>query len=86
MNEVLDQLSEINPDAIVWNGLDDAIIGIANSFGKEPVLAYSHKKIIDILMKRDNATYEEAEEFYEFNIIGMYAGKHNPIIIEELCE
>lgn len=67
--------------AIILSGLDDAIIGIVEEFGNGPRILYSKSKIIDILCKRDLMTYSEAEEFYDYNIIGMYAGEQNPVFL-----
>ena len=32
-------------------------------------------------MKRDGMTRSEAEEFYDYNILGLYAGEQNPIFL-----
>jgi hypothetical protein len=32
-------------------------------------------------MKRDLMTYSDAEEFYDYNILGLYAGEQNPIFL-----
>ena len=46
-----------------------------------PVVAYSVSKILDIMIERDGMTYEEALEFYEFNISGAWMGDYTPIYI-----
>ena len=69
--------------AIVSDGLEEAIIGQTTRNG-ENVLAYSADKIIDILVKRDEMEYQEALEFYEFNIGCLYAGERTPVLIWDL--
>lgn len=65
------------------DGLEEAFIGLANQFTKPMGLAYSKQKILDILMKRDDMTYEEAYEYFEFNIEGSWVGEGTPIIIDD---
>ena len=48
-----------------------------------PIVAYSVKKIIDILMKRDEMSYEEAYEFYAYNIVGSWMGEMTPVFIQK---
>jgi hypothetical protein len=56
-------------------------VGITEEFGTGRRILYSKDKILDILMKRDLMTYSEAEEFYDYNILGLYAGEQNPIFL-----
>lgn len=65
--------------AIMLDGLDEAIIGIVEEFGNFPRILYSRSKILEILQKRDLMTEQEAEEFYDYNILGLYAGEQNPV-------
>jgi hypothetical protein len=67
--------------AIILDGLDEAIIGIVEEFGNGPRILYSKEKIIDILVERDGMTSEEAIEYYDFNILGLYAGEQNPVFL-----
>jgi hypothetical protein len=67
------------PDgAILLTGLGEAIIGQTSDR-----LVYSANKILDILVQRDQMTYDEAMEFYSFNIEGLYAGATTPILMWE---
>lgn len=67
--------------AIILDGLDDAIVGIVEDFGNSPRILYSKDKILQILQDRDGMTYEESEEFYGYNILGLYAGEQNPVFL-----
>ena len=44
-------------------------------------VVYSANKIIEILS--EEMTHEEAEEFYEYNILGAYMGDMTPIYVNE---
>lgn len=67
--------------AVMLDGLESAIIGIVEEFGNGPRILYSKSKIIEILMERDEMDEIEAIEFYEFNILGLYAGEQNPVFL-----
>ena len=72
-------INEYCEGAIILDGLDEAIIGIVEEFGNSPRILYSKDKILQILQERDSMTYEESEEYYDFNILGLYAGEQNPV-------
>jgi len=68
------------------DGLDAALIGLGGQFhasGRQSMLVYSVNKILEILVDRDGMTYEEAWEFFEFNIAGSYNGPGMPVFMEE---
>ena len=66
------------------DGHDNAFIGFMWRFGQnEPITAYSQKKIIDNLMA-DGMTFDEAQEYFEFNIIGAWVGSGTPCFIEDI--
>tara|TARA_B100000131_G_scaffold317362_1_gene359229 strand:+ start:1724 stop:1960 length:237 start_codon:yes stop_codon:yes gene_type:complete len=54
-------------DALVLEGLDDAIAGVSDC-GR---LIYSYEKVIKIFMDRDNMSYDEAEEWVGYNVMGV---------------
>ena len=80
----LPEWSFMKYDAIQFDGLEKAVIGVGNQYTKAPLLIYSASRIIDILMERDGMDYEEAVEFFEFNIAGLWAGVGTPIILTDL--
>jgi hypothetical protein len=73
-----DYLSEYNENMIFADGFDNAIIGYVERFGTEIIALYSRPACIDILVERDGMTHEEAEEFFEFNVIGAWVGDCTP--------
>jgi len=77
----VEEIAEINPSALLCDGFDEAIIGIAERIGLGPVVAYNVEKMLDIMIERDGMTYEEAREYFNFNIIGAWMGEFTPIFI-----
>jgi hypothetical protein len=76
-----EEIAEVNPDALLCDGFDDAIIGMAERINLGPVVAYSVSKIIDIMVERDGMSYEEAIDFYDYNILGSWMGENTPVFI-----
>lgn len=76
---VEEALSEWNPDALFFDGFDDAIVGWATQFTKDPVVAYSYGKIIAILS--EDMSPQEAREYFDFNIGGSWVGENTPLIL-----
>jgi hypothetical protein len=74
-------INDIAEGAVLLDGLDDAIIGVVEEFGNGPRVLYSKQKILTILCERDEMTIDEAAEFYDYNILGLYAGEQNPIFL-----
>ena len=59
-----ERLETINPDATIADGFDEALIGIDSL----DCAVYSLPKLLGILMTRDNMAYDEALEFFYYNI------------------
>lgn len=63
------------------DGYDDCIAGMLEKFGTDPIVIYDKKKVLNKMMM-DGMTREEAEEFYEYNMIGAYVGELTPVFLE----
>ena len=79
MNIDIDEYAE---GAILLDGLEGAIIGIVEEFGNGERILYSKRIILSLLQIRDGMTEQEAEEFYDFNILGLYAGEQNAVFLD----
>jgi len=75
-------IHEYAEGAILLDGLESAIVGITDEFGVGRRILYSKDKIIQILQERDGMTWDEAEEFFDYNIIGGYFGEQNPVFLD----
>ena len=76
-----EEVAEYNEEALICDGFDEAIIGVAERINLGPVAAYSVEKILEILVERDDMTYEEAIEYFQYNIIGSWMGEYTPVFI-----
>jgi hypothetical protein len=84
---IIEILTDENPDAIIYDGMDDALIGIyrgdlARTNGAS-IAVYSYVKFIQIYIERDGMSEEEAIEFFDYNVAGGYIGKYQPYIIDD---
>ena len=60
---------------LLLTGHEDAFIGLVRQFNREFAL-YDYEKVIANLMH--DMSREDAEEFFEFNIVGGYHGDDTP--------
>lgn len=78
IDEALEYLGEIESEALYPTDLKEAIIGVVERFGVQPLVLLDREKCIEIFMKRDGMTDEEAEEHFEYNTIGSWMGTGTP--------
>ena len=79
IEELKENIEETNPNAMLADGLDDALAGY-DSRGRA---VYHIEEILGILMVRDGMTEEEATEFFYFNIECAHVGQFTPIYMYE---
>ena len=71
----------VEDDKILFlDGYDDCFAGICLRFGQQPIAIYDYQKIIDKLME-DGLDDIDAEEWFNYNIIGAYVGEYTPAFI-----
>lgn len=68
---------------LLADGYEDAVIGIGRQFSKELVV-YDEAKCLEILVKRDGMSPEEAREYFEYNTAGSWVGDETPIFLERM--
>ena len=78
--------AEMMDESLLVLGSDEERMDYAEAFlgvtdDDPPRAVYSEEKILDVLVKRDKMTYEDALDFFEFNIRGAYMGEQTPIYI-----
>lgn len=74
-------ISQHNPEALLADGFEDALIGVGQQFNKA-LAVYDRQKCIEILMERDGMSDEEAVEYFEYNVTGAWVGEYTPIFLE----
>ena len=85
-DKTVQALKESNPNALLADGLEDALLGVVTvPIGKEvtQLAAYSMQKVIEVIMRRDDMQYAEAEEYASSNIFNAH-GENMPVYIDEL--
>ena len=67
-------------DLLFMDGYDDCILGVAERFGMETVVAYDKNKIVEKMMN-DGMDWREAGEFISYNQLGAWAGEKTPVFV-----
>lgn len=81
MHWVRAALEEENPEAIFFDGLDGALVGIARQQYQPGHPVYLRSRIICELRKQ-GMSEEDADEWYSFNIEAAWVGPNTPLILE----
>ena len=77
--QLLETISEFNPEAKLADGFEDSILG----YDTKGRVIYSVNSILDTLVNRDGMDYDEAQEYFGFNIECAYVGEYTPIYMYE---
>jgi len=77
--EIISVLEDLNPEAIMYDGFDEALVGMIARCGTEPIALYDREKCLKLLVDK-GSTYEEALDYFCYNIEGCWAGPHTPFI------
>ena len=81
IEEKKDYIAQYNPEALLADGFEDALIGVGQQFNKT-LAVYDRQRCIEILMERDGMSDEEAVEYFEYNVTGAWVGEYTPIFLE----
>ena len=79
--DIIDLYSDDEPDILFADGYDGAIEGVVWD-GERTRVVYRTESILKILMDRDKMTYDEASEFFDFNVAGSHMGVYTPLYLE----
>ena len=66
-----------------WDGFDNAIVGVGERNNTDSMIVYDYDKMVKVLVTRDDMSYEEAEEYIDYNIVGAWIGDTTPIIVNK---
>lgn len=77
--QICEWLENTYPDEefLLADGLETAFVGVDDKTKKT---VYDAQICLDIYMN-DGMSYEEAVEYFEFNVIGAYVGEKTPIYL-----
>lgn len=79
-------IAQFNPDAIMWDDLDDAIVGLTTN----GVVVYDVNRIQEVLYAgwkkdpTDDVTMDDVIDYVEYNILSAYVGEFTPIHITSI--
>jgi hypothetical protein len=73
-------IADCNEDALMADGFEAAILGIAERCSQPALVVYDAQKCIEILME-GGMSEEDAEEFFSFNTLGAWCGEHTPLFL-----
>ena len=83
--QIKEALAELDPEALLAAGFDEALIGIVRQFSRYLAL-YDTDKVLAILASRMELSDDEerlpleiAEEYFEYNVVGAWVGEHTPV-------
>ena len=75
-------LGDLNPDAVLFENMDEALIGLGYIGHQEPVAVYSKAKIYEKLLA-DGFSQEDADEYFSGKFTNTWAGEHTPVIFDD---
>lgn len=75
------KISEEYPELLTADGFDKAIVGVVHRMNTMAV-CYDKNKVIEILM--EDMSYEDAIEYFEYNIAGAWVGESTPFFLETM--
>ena len=80
-DEIVEQFGDEDLLFLEPPSFDSAIVGVsAQAPSRVSVVVYDREEVIDILMDEEMSR-EEAEEYFEFNISGVWMGDRTPIFL-----
>ena len=82
IEELLENCLHDDENVLLADGFEDALLGIGRKLVGKPIAVYDRTKCIEILVERDGMSFEEAEEYFSFNVEGAYVGDQTPMFVE----
>ena len=78
--DIKDLYADDEPDILFADGFDGAIEGVVWD-GERTRVVYRMESILEILMDR-GMSYDEASEYFDFNVARTYVGVYTPLYLE----
>ncbi len=69
-------------EILIADGLESALIGVAQQYNKY-FAVYDRELAIKIFMDKDDMTWDDAEEWFEFNVVGAWVGENTPAFVTQ---
>ena len=78
-------LTYFDESVILADGFELAFLGCGYSYSGSYAI-YNLGTCIEILMQRDDMSFDDAEEFIEYNVIGAFVGDRMPVFLVPMKE
>jgi len=78
-------LNFFDDSIITADGFELAFLGCGYTFGGAHAI-YNYITCLEILMQRDEMTYDDAEEYFEYNVTGAFVGDRMPVFLLSMKE
>lgn len=75
-----DWITNFNEEALLADGFEDAILGVAERCSQAPVVVYDASRCIEILIER-GMNHEEALDYFHHNTLGAWVGPNTPMFL-----
>ena len=76
----------INEGVLFCDGFEEALIGIAEQYHRPAIAIYDRGKVIEILVQTKDMSYEDAEEYFNYNIFHAWVGEQTPMFVSPMEE
>ena len=83
--EFWEQLADIHPQAVRFDNLDQALVGMITIYPNAPIAVYDRDRCIATLI-RDGMSPDDANEFFSYNTEMGYFGPGTPAILDNKIE
>jgi len=79
----IDLIAELYPELIVFDQIDDAIVGVG-TINQVMCVIYDEASVINILTAEFDDDREAAVEWFEYNISQAYVGEGTPVFMTSI--
>tara|TARA_Y100001938_G_C7893862_1_gene331121 strand:- start:131 stop:415 length:285 start_codon:yes stop_codon:yes gene_type:complete len=76
--EVYRSLEEINKDAVVAEGFEEAYLGYVRRSNKPTIAVYDYETCVEILMEQESWDRRKAVNFMETGVVATWLGNSTP--------
>ena len=88
--DIISFCDDYDSEILLADGFEEAFLGVGSTFNDEPIAIYDKHKCLDLLIKdfkrenqgSDTDYYEQALEYFYYDILGSYVGEKAPIFLD----
>lgn len=77
---------EVAQSLLFCDGFDNCIVGVVDWFGQPPRVCYDVEAMLAHMVEFWDLSYEDAVEYFEFNVAGAYVGEFTPAFLRRPFE